>query len=125
MRLLLDTNALYWLLTGSPRLGPLTQRALVDATLIVSDICLLELSIKVSIGKLEALPSLHAVVDGPGFERTRIELRFLKQLEGLPLLHRDPFDRLLIAQALTDGLTVVTADPRFAQYGAHVIEARE
>ncbi len=122
MRVLLDTHALYWLLGGSPRLGARARSVVANAAeLVVSDISLLEISIKVSLGKLPRVPSLHASMSD--FERTRIEPRFLDRLEVLPWHHRDPFDRLLIAQALSDDLTVLTADPVFAQYGVRVLNA--
>lgn len=125
MRLLLDTNALYWLVTGSSRLGMRARESLLTSTLVVSDISLLELSIKVSVGKLHPLPGLHVALREQGLDRTGVEERFLGRLERLPLIHRDPFDRLLIAQALTDNLPVLTADRRFAEYGVRVINAHE
>ena len=84
MRLLLDTDALLWLLAGDPRLGAQARQEVeAAAELVVSAASLWEIAIKVSIGKLAALP-WH---------------------------HRDPFDRLLIAQAQAEALTVLTADP--------------
>ena len=66
----------------------------------------------------------HASVRDLGFERLEIEDPHLTTLATLPLHHRDPFDRLLIAQALTDGLTVLTADELFGAYGTRVIDVR-
>ncbi len=124
MRLLLDTNALLWFLGGLPRLGPSARRTIDEATtLVVSEVSLLEISIKVSIGKLPSIPSLPAVIRESGIRRTGISDAYLARLESLPLLHRDPFDRLLVAQAITDDLTVLTADPVFAAYGVTVVDA--
>jgi PIN domain nuclease of toxin-antitoxin system len=124
VRLLLDTNALYWLFSGSDRLGNRARASVLDAaSIIVSDVSLLEISIKVSIGKLPRMPGLHQTIRDEGIERTGIEERYLSRLELLPLHHRDPFDRMLVAQALSDDLTVLTADPVFAKYGVRVVDA--
>jgi PIN domain nuclease of toxin-antitoxin system len=124
VRLLLDTNALYWLFSGSARLGNLARASVLDAaSIIVSDVSLLEISIKVSIGKLPRMPGLHQTIRDEGIERAGIEERYLSRLESLPLHHRDPFDRMLVAQALSDDLTVLTADPVFAKYGVRVVDA--
>jgi PIN domain nuclease of toxin-antitoxin system len=125
VNLLLDTNALLWLLLGDRRLGDTARRAIDGATTIaLSETSLLEISIKVSIGRLPALDGLHDFLRTSGIQRTSIRDTYLARLETLPMLHRDPFDRLLIAQALTDDLTVVTADSAFAEYGVRVIDAR-
>ncbi len=125
MRLLLDTNALYWLVTGSSRLGTRARESMLETELIVSEVSLLELSIKVSIGKLVALPGLRQALTDNGVQLTGLDSRFLAKLELLPLHHRDPFDRFLVAQALVENLHVLTADSRFVEYGARVIDARE
>lgn len=124
MRVLLDTNALLWILNDEPMLGTRARDLLRDTPrILVSEISLLEISVKTSVGKLPAEPRLHSAISKFGFERTGIEDRFLSRLERLPTLHRDPFDRFLIAQALTDDIPVLTADRAFAQYGVKVIEA--
>jgi PIN domain nuclease of toxin-antitoxin system len=124
VRLLLDTHALYWLFSGSARLGSQARAAVLDAAnIIVSDVSLLEISIKVSIRKLPRMPRLYETIRNEGIERTGIEERYLSRLELLPLHHRDPFDRILIAQALSDDLTVLTADPVFAKYGVRMVDA--
>lgn len=83
-----------------------------------------EIAIKVSIGKLAPIPGLHGAIGNLGFERLAITDDHLSALEGLPLHHRDPFDRILICQALTDGLGVLTADDIFTKYGPLVVDAR-
>lgn len=123
--MLLDTHSLYWLLKGDHRLGPRARSAIERATsLVVSDISLLEIAIKVSIGKLPAVPRLPDRLRQLGFDRTGITDRALELLQTLPVHHRDPFDRMLIAHALTEGLPVLTADPAFRAYGVRVIDAR-
>lgn len=125
MKLLLDTNALLWIVHDSRMLGSRAREMLVDtSTIVVSEISLLEIAVKISVGKLPAEPRLHAAIRELGFERTGLDDRFLAKLEHLPLLHRDPFDRFLVAQALTDNLQVLTADRMFAQYGVQVFDAR-
>lgn len=123
MKVLLDTHALLWYLDKDARLGPEARHVVESAAAILSDVSLLEVSIKVSTGKLIVDPALHSVVRAMGFERTGIEDRHLARLERLPRLHGDPFDRFLIAHALSDDLPVLTADRAFAQYGVTVIDA--
>lgn len=125
MRLLIDTNALLWLLDGDDRLGRRAREAVESAVaLVVSIGSLCEIAIKVSIGKLAAIPGLHSAMRDLGFERLAITDDHLAVLEALPWHHRDPFDRLLISQALTDGLAVLTADDVFGSYGPLVVDAR-
>jgi PIN domain nuclease of toxin-antitoxin system len=125
VRLLLDTNALLWLLAGDPRLGAQARREVeAAAELVVSSASLWEIAIKVSIGKLAALPGLPAVLAEAGVRRLGIEDEHLRRLESLPWHHRDPFDRLLIAQAQAEALTVLTADPAFGDYAVPARDAR-
>ncbi len=125
MRLLLDTNALLWLLAGDPRLGAQARREVeAAAELVVSAASLWEIAIKVSTGKLAALPGLPAVLAEAGVRRLGIEDEHLRRLESLPWHHRDPFDRLLIAQAQAEALTVLTADPAFGDYAVPARDAR-
>ena len=125
MRLLLDTNALLWLLAGDPRLGAQARREVeAAAELVVSAASLWEIAIKVSIGKLAALPGLPAVLAEAGVRRLGIEDEHLRRLESLPWHHRDLFDRLLIAQAQAEALTVLTADPAFGDYAVPARDAR-
>ena len=125
MRLLLDTNALLWLLAGDPRLGAQARREVeAAAELVVSAASLWEIAIKVSTGKLAALPGLPAVLAEAGVRRLGVEDKHLRRLESLPWHHRDPFDRLLIAQAQAEALTVLTADPAFGDYAVPARDAR-
>lgn len=123
-RLLVDTNALLWLLGGDERFGR-SARGAVEAAeaLVVSVVSLWEIAIKVSIGKLGPIPGLHAAVGSLGFDRLAITDRHLVALESLPMVHRDPFDRLLVVQAKVDNLTVLTADAAFVRYDVSVIDA--
>lgn len=124
MKVLLDTNALLWALNDEPQLGPRARELMFDTPrLIISEISLLEIAVKVSVGKFPRDPRLHGAIRELGIERARIEDRHLARLERLPLHHRDPFDRYLISYALTDDIPILTADKAFALYGAAVIDA--
>lgn len=125
MRLLLDTHAVVWF-TGDPDL--LDQRAreaIVDAeTVVVSTASILEIATKAAIGKLQ-LPSDDLVGELAewGFDVVPITPQHALRSGELPLHHRDPFDRLLVAQAQLDGLTIVTRDPQIALYQVAVLTA--
>ena len=113
------------LLGGDDRLGTDARRKIeTSQLLIVSEVTLWEIAIKVSIGKLQAIPGLSRAVPELGFERTGITDTHLDRVASLPFHHRDPFDRMLIAQALCDDLEVLTSDSVFADYGVRVVDAR-
>jgi PIN domain nuclease of toxin-antitoxin system len=125
VNLLLDTNALLWLAQDNARLGSKARSAIASATTIAfSEVSLFEISIKVSAGKLPEIAGLHEFLRTSGMQRSGIPDSYLARLEALPRIHGDPFDRLLIAQALTDNLAVVTSDEVFARYGVRVIDAQ-
>lgn len=126
MSLLLDTHAVYWWLGDDPKLGQAARQAILAAPRVaVSTVVVWELAIQLSLGRLrfdldEALRELAA----DGFERLGIEDRHCRRYAGLPLHHRDPFDRLLVAQALEDGLTLVSGDaslPLYAELGLRLM----
>ncbi len=121
MRILLDTNALLWLLNDDPRLSSAARVVIEDASeILISEISLWEISIKVSIGKLAPIPSLLTVIRDLGFRRLNIKNDYLARYETLPFIHRDPFDRMLIAQALSEDITILTSDDIFKDYGVKV-----
>lgn len=125
MRLLLDTNALLWFLAGSGRLRRAARAAVEDADVVfVSVASLWEATIKASLGRLSLPADLGAATSDQGMRRLDICDAHLARLTSLPLHHRDPFDRLLIAQAQAEGLTVVTSDSSFGQYDVQVLDAR-
>ena len=126
MRLLLDTHALIWFLKGDVDLSDDARNAMQDAGNLrfVSAASFWEIAIKVALGKIQLdvpFSELRTVVKKLGFEWLPIEFEHTLQVTSLPLLHRDPFDRMLIAQALVEQLTVVTRDPWFPQYGVPVV----
>jgi PIN domain nuclease of toxin-antitoxin system len=125
MRLMLDTQALLWMLDIPSRLGP-RARSVIDSApaLVVADASLWEIAVKISVGKLTVGADVASVVRDLGYERPLASDRYFETLASLPLHHRDPFDRMLVAHALSDDLTVITSDPLFEKYGVRVIDAR-
>ncbi len=124
MKLLLDTNALLWLLNDDSRLAPAARQIIKDSQEIaVSDVSLWEISIKISIGKLQSVPELLDTIHDLGFRRLSLSNECLRLYESLPLLHRDPFDRMLVAQASVEGISLLTSDTFLKDYGINVISA--
>jgi PIN domain nuclease of toxin-antitoxin system len=120
-RLLLDTHALLWWATDDDRLPASARAAIVAADVVyASDVSLWELCVKSSIGKLRLRPDAATWFEQQlrlaRFARLGIAPGHIAAVESLPLHHRDPFDRLLICQALEENLTVVTTDGKFAEY---------
>lgn len=120
---LLDTHALLWLMEDDPRLGA-KAKALIETgsvPLFVSHASLWEMAVKQSIGKLVlALPLPRLVEDrvlAVGMALLRIRLRHIARYAELPLHHRDPFDRMLVAQCLTEDLTILSGDVHLDAYG--------
>lgn len=123
MRFLLDTNILIRAIEERLREQSLTLLADRNNELYVSDVSLWEIAIKTGLGKL-ALPDdldhQMAILGMTGLAITRDHISGYREL---PLIHRDPFDRMLIAQAKTENLVIVTADRRFAEYDIGVMPA--
>ena len=121
MKYLLDTHALIWLLDGSSRL-PLKTREIIkrnENRIYLCSVSLLEIAIKVGLGKLSLSFTFEEFLDEVregDFELLQIKEEHLKRLAALPLLHRDPFDRLLVATAMAENLTILTVDVNIHQY---------
>ncbi len=121
-RFLLDTHTLLWWLADSEQLGERCRGIIGDQRnqIFVSAATTWEISIKMSLGKLEAPEDIDTIVEDEGFSKLPISL-YHGQLAGkLPALHRDPFDRMLIAQAQAEGLIFLTADEVIGQYQLRV-----
>lgn len=124
-RLLLDTHIALWAVIGSSRLGARARQAIVLAEEVyVSVASLWEIAIKHSLGKgdrpVSAAQASEAFVEA-GFRMLDVQPAHAVAAEQLPWLHGDPFDRLLIAQAFTEPLVLVTRDARIAGYGGNIL----
>ena len=122
-RLLVDTHALLWWLTDDPALSPAARDAIADPVNepFVSAASVWEIAIKRSLGKLDAPDDLLEIVSDEGFVFLAVTPWHAWRVAQLPRHHGDPFDRLLVAQALGEGVPVVTADPQFGAYGVGVM----
>ncbi|MDN5857376.1 MAG: type II toxin-antitoxin system VapC family toxin [Pseudonocardia sp.] len=125
MRLLLDSHALLWWLDEDSRLGGTTASAIADpsAEVHVSAVSIAELTIKIGLGKLTVDGDLQAHVVANDFRELPLAMAHASAMQQLPLLHRDPFDRMLIAQSRVEGLTLVTADPKMSGYDVPLMAA--
>lgn len=123
MNLLLDTHALLWWLADDGRLSPAARAAISDGDnlVAVSAASAWEISIKKALGKLQAPDDLAAVIAECDLQPLPITIQHATLAGALPRHHDDPFDRMLVAQAAREGLTVVTAGPAFAAYGVDVL----
>ena len=125
MSILLDTHMLIWWLDESPRLPGAVARALADprSDVLVSAVSLAEISVKRAVGKLEAPYLPDALLHENGLDLLDFTPDHARRMLELPLLHRDPFDRMLIAQALDGDHTFATVDPRASAYGVRLLGA--
>ena len=125
MTLLVDTHAFLWFIAGDDRLSPGARRAIEGggAEWCLSAASVWEMSIKASLGRL-TLPAPAEVYFADkvrqGLRVLAIEWPHAAAVQRLPFHHRDPFDRMIVAQALTERLTVVTGDSVFREYGVDV-----
>ena len=125
MRLLLDTHTLLWVFDGSARLSPAAAQAVADGRneIYVSAVTAWEIAIKSSLGKLRVRGDYERGLEEYRFRELQISTRHALAVRDLPPHHRDPFDRLLVAQAKLEGLTMVTRDERFGEYDVDYIQA--
>jgi len=127
MRALLDTSCFLWFIAGSDRLSANARNFILDLNneLMLSAASLWEIAIKVSLGKLDLLKSFEELIPDQIQRNTigllPIEIEHLSTLIKLPFHHRDPFDRLIIAQGVTEGLPVISGDSVFQKYNIEVI----
>ena len=125
-RYLLDTHTLLWWLSDDSQLGERCRHFVSDPRnqIFVSAASTWEISIKIALGKLEAPADMDSAVEDEGFSKLPISL-YHGQLAGqLPPIHRDPFDRMLVAQAQSEGLILITADETIPQYKLRTIDPR-
>jgi PIN domain nuclease of toxin-antitoxin system len=127
MRVLLDTHVLIWLVEGDKNLSTVARSAIEDEdnSLYLSIASLWEITIKLSLGKLDLQLSVDEMVESflipGGIEILQIQTSHLSILRNLPLHHRDPFDRMIIAQAKSEKMTLISADGMFDQYGVNLL----
>jgi PIN domain nuclease of toxin-antitoxin system len=124
VRLLLDTNALLWWLADAG-LAVQAREAIADPAnlVVVSGVSAWEISIKKALGKLAAPDDLEHQVQVGGFTSLPITIAHGVAAGQLDRHHDDPFDRMLIAQAIAEGLTIVTRDKRFGEYSVALLPA--
>ena len=122
MRLLLDTHALLWWRQNSRRLGRAGREAIARAPVVyVSAASAWEVAIKIAIGRLRIDGPFEGHVLDAGFEPLPITFAHAAEVARLPAHHADPFDRMLVAQARLEGLTLVTHDRTFASYDVETL----
>jgi PIN domain nuclease of toxin-antitoxin system len=119
---LLDSHVLLWALSGSAKLSRKALAVIHQAPEVyVSAASAWELAIKAAVGKLRSPDDLEQEIQRSGFLPLPVTFAHAAAAAKLPLLHRDPFDRMLVAQASVESLTLVTADLRLKAYGAPVM----
>lgn len=127
MTCLLDTHCFLWAILNDARLSAQARQILRDGSnhILLSVVSVWEVMIKVQIGRLPvprpAAPFMMRRIVTAGIRVLPIRLEHALRLEGLPLHHRDPFDRMLIAQAMEEEIPILSADPALRPYGAEVI----
>ena len=123
MRLLLDTHVVLWQLSGERSLGVRARGTIAAAAeLAFSVVSFAEVGVKAAIGKLVVPDDVHAHVMATGVRLLGLSPEHGLAVATLPLHHRDPFDRLLVAQARQGGYTLMTADPRIHAYDVAVVD---
>lgn len=123
MRVILDTHALVWSLSDDQRLSQVARQVITNEAndILVSVVSAWEMAVKRALGKLEAPEDLERVISEAGFVQRLVHFGDCERLATLPSIHRDPFDRMLVCQALEDGVPIVTRDESIARYRVQTI----
>jgi len=118
VRALLDTNVLLWWFQEPSRLSRPQYDTIADERhdIAVSSVSIAEISIKTSIGKLTGAEGITELITRQGFRELPLAHRHALELAALPMVHRDPFDRMLVAQCIADELVFITGDRRLSGY---------
>lgn len=124
-RLLLDSNTIVWWDDGSDELGAMARKRIQDAHAVyVSAASEWELSIKAALNKLVLRRSMLDATLAAGFEPLPVSFQHAQAVQQLKFIHKDPFDRLLVAVAMVEGLALVSSDPILSEYPISFIDAR-
>jgi len=125
MNLLLDTHVLLWWLNDQPILSKKSRTAIAEGKnlVFVSAVVVWEIKIKEALGKLEIPGNFKRVLESQPFEMLDITVEHAHAVKDLPAHHRDPFDRMLVAQAKVEGFTLLTHDARLKKYKVSLMEA--
>ena len=123
MRFLVDTHALLWALGEPSALSPAARDAIANPSnlIVVSSASLWECAIKASIGELDLPEDFFDSVPEAGYEVMPIRISHLNIYRTLPMHHRDPFDRMLVAQARAEAMTLISRDPEVAKYDIEIL----
>ncbi len=122
MNLLLDTHVFLWWREARDRIGSVAMDEIGRADQVfVSVASAWEIAIKIGLGRLRLPGPVDTAVEASGFEKLPISFRHAERVATLPHHHKDPFDRMLIAQAQVEGLAVVTHDERLGLYGVPIV----
>jgi PIN domain nuclease of toxin-antitoxin system len=125
VRQLLDTHIFLWFVMGSPRIAEVLRGQIEDNENFLSIVSVWEIAIKYGIGKLNLGVAFDDFIEeqitSNGIQLLNINLEHLKVFTSLPFHHRDPFDRLLIAQAMVEDVAIVSADSAFSLYSVTII----
>jgi PIN domain nuclease of toxin-antitoxin system len=127
LKILIDTHALIWFCEGNKSLSEKAHNAMLDETIekYISPAVPWEMAIKIANGKLKTSVDFSSifpgVVDSNGFILMPIQFQHIHKLLGMANHHADPFDRIMIAQAMAEGCTVATTDPNFSKYALNTL----
>jgi PIN domain nuclease of toxin-antitoxin system len=127
MRVLLDTHAFLWIINGDSRVSKKAEKVFLDNRNIIyfSAASLWEICIKISLGKLiladDCFDKIQNELDTNMVQWLPVEMSHCAEITRLPFHHRDPFDRMLVAQALVEKMTLLTRDRSFSKYKVHLI----
>jgi len=124
LKILLDTHVLLWWLADDQQLRPQARDLIADPAndIVVSIVSLWEIVVKIRVGKLQAdMTEISDAIEREGFRLLPITLASLRELTTLPTHHRDPFDHLLIAQAITEQAAFLSQDQNISKYPAQVL----
>lgn len=122
-KILIDTNVLIWWFRNDRRLTKSLISIIQQSNVTVSIISYWEILIKMQTGKLEMPLKFMEAMEDSSFDLLNLEPSHLNYLTNLDLYHRDPFDRIIIAQAISENLSIITSDGTFEKYPVNIIKA--